>query len=183
MNKWRGRRSEGGDNDDSETDMDKDKDREGWMGFLKRIQLLFVAAASLGSIVFVVFLLFLFFVFIFVVRFSLCSYLEFANELRLKTKSHAKQSAATKRKVPKERNGTSLTYWRTVGRGCEKVYFILIFFRKKIEMRFIYYVFILNVYASPPSFLFASIISQKFAAPFIALHLNIYVCKCVCVCL
>jgi len=128
------------------------------MGFLKRIQLLFVAAASLGSIVFVAFLLFLFLFFVFIFRCShfalqllgIRKWTSLENKITSKAES-GQQSAKCQRSA-------TVRVWRTDRRTdrrsvggerrvwCEKVYFISIFFRKKIEMRFIYYVFILNAY-------------------------------------
>lgn len=148
----------------------EDVGRRTWsgVGFLKRIQLLFVAAPRssawlrrlppppapaplpfpiffpIPSSDFYNFLLVrcfffcasLFFWFCFFFSFSF--YSEFANELRLKTKITCKAPKEERERETEEEQRSR----RGTGKRClRKCISFLIFFRRKIEMRFIYYVF------------------------------------------
>jgi len=74
---------------------------------------------------------------IFFLSILFCIYWEFANEVRLKIKSHAKRSS----KVPRNWNGNGHGVVRRglprVWGSWESVFHFDIFFRRKIEMRFI----------------------------------------------
>lgn len=125
---------------DNKNEWDRQTDRQAdGRRILKRIQLLLLPSLCLAlAAVASSCCLFHFFVFRF------CSYLEFANELRLKTKSHAKQSErGNKAQSAKGAQRTRHSWAARQGEGqsgssrCtmrpEKVYFILIFFARKLK--------------------------------------------------